>query len=115
MTLEALASGVRVLTHRAKRGPTADVSVELCVSVVILLSSLLFAGCGKEGPPLPPLHLAPGPVANVVARRQANEVQFTFVLPTRNQDGSSPMELEHIEIFAATVAAGAMVRPITSC
>jgi hypothetical protein len=48
-------------------------------------------------------------MANIVARRQANEVRFTFQLPTRNQDGSSPINLERVEIFAATVAAGAAV------
>lgn len=69
----------------------------------------LSVGCGKEGPPLPPLQLAPALVTNVEARRQIDEVRFTFVLPTRNQDGSTPVSLEHMEIFAATVAAGAVV------
>jgi hypothetical protein len=69
---------------------------------------LLSVACGKEGPPLPPLQLAPAAVTNVAARRQANEVRFTFVLPTRNQDGSQPVSLERVEIFAATVAAGAV-------
>jgi hypothetical protein len=48
-------------------------------------------------------------MTNIVARRQANEVRFTFVLPNRNQDGSQPIDLERVEVFAATVAAGAMV------
>jgi hypothetical protein len=48
-------------------------------------------------------------VSDVVARRQANEVRFTFVLPTRNQDGQGQISLERVEVFAATVAAGAMV------
>ncbi len=69
----------------------------------------LSVGCGKEGPPLPPLQLAPALVTNVEARRQVDEVRFTFVLPTRNQDGSTPVSLERVEIFAATVSAGAVV------
>ena len=81
-----------------------NVLCALCVSVV-----LLSVGCGKEGPPLPPLQLAPAAVTGVAARRQANEVRFTFVLPTRNQDNSEPINLERVEIFAATVAAGAVV------
>ena len=76
----------------------------LCFTV-----ALLSVGCGKEGPPLPPLQVAPAAVTGVAARRQANAVRFTFVLPTRNQDNSEPISLERVEIFAATVAAGAVV------
>lgn len=74
----------------------------------VVVAAIVIAGCGKEGPPLPPLHLVPSPVTEVVARRQWNEVRFSFVLPTRNQNGPGPISLERIEIFAATVAAGAV-------
>ena len=60
------------------------------------VSAIIAVGCGKEGPPLPPLQLAPAAVTGVAARRQANEVRFTFVLPTRNQDGSEPINLERL-------------------
>ena len=73
--------------------------------------SLLASACGKEGPPLPPLHLVPSPVTDVVVRRQGNEVRFTFVLPTRNLNGPGPVNLDRVEIFAATVAAGAIAPP----
>ena len=50
-------------------------------------------------------------MTEVVARRQGNEARFTFVLPTRNQNGPGPINLERVEIFAATVAAGAVAPP----
>ncbi len=68
----------------------------------------MLIGCGKEGPPLPPLHLVPAPVSDVVVRRVADEARFTFVLPTRNINGPGPVNLERVEVFAATVGAGAV-------
>jgi hypothetical protein len=67
----------------------------------------LMAGCGKEGPPLPPLRLVPAPVGEVSARRTASEVELRFVLPTRNQNGPGPVDLARVEIYAVTVAPGA--------
>lgn len=74
----------------------------LCVAVVATVA------CGKEGPPLPPLHLVPTMVTNVVARRSADEVRFSFVLPTKNVNGPGTVNLARVEIYAATVAAGAV-------
>lgn len=73
-----------------------------------LLLALVVAACGKSGPPLPPLHLVPQPVSDVVARRSAEQVRFTFVLPTKNVNGPGSVDLGRVEIYAATVAAGAM-------
>jgi hypothetical protein len=69
---------------------------------------LLSAGCGKIGPPLPPLHLVPAPVASVTAQRSGSDVRLTFTLPTANANGPGPVDLDHLEIYAGTVAAGAM-------
>ncbi len=73
-----------------------------------VICGLLSAACGKVGPPLPPLRLAPSAVTDVVAVRAGNEVRFTFVLPTRNENGPGPIDLGRIEIYAGTVAAGAV-------
>lgn len=75
----------------------------------ILALALVAASCGKSGPPLPPLHLVPEAVSGVVARRTANEMRLTFVLPTKNANGPGAVELDRVEIYAATVAAGATV------
>ena len=78
----------------------------------ILFVALLSVSCGKEGPPLPPLHIVPAAVTNLDVRRLGNEVRITFTLPTRNSGGpqgqAAPVNLERVEVFAATVAANAV-------
>jgi hypothetical protein len=69
---------------------------------------VLSAACGKIGPPLPPLHLVPAPVTSVTAQRTGNEVRLTFVLPTANANGPGPVDLAQLEVYAGTVAAGAV-------
>lgn len=78
---------------------------------VSVIGGMLSGACGKVGPPLPPLRLVPAAVTDVVARRAGNEVRFTFVLPTRNENGPGPVDLGRIEIYAGTVAAGAVAPP----
>lgn len=61
-------------------------------------------GCGKRGPPLPPLHPAPAAVGNLSVVRRADSVTIRFTAPTANQDGSEPLLLDRIDIFAITLA-----------
>ena len=76
---------------------------------LLLLVAVATVACGKEGPPLPPLHLVPDAPSNVIARRSADQVRFTFVLPTKNVNGPGAVDLGRVEVYAATVAPGAMV------
>jgi hypothetical protein len=78
------------------------IALALCAACAALL-----AGCGKEGPPLPPMRLIPAAVGDAVARRTASRVELRFVLPTRNQNGPGPVDLHKVEIFAITVGPGA--------
>jgi len=64
------------------------------------------ASCGKKGPPLPPLRLVPAPATDLTARRTASEVELHFTLPTRNQNGPGPIDLDRIEVYAITLPAG---------
>jgi hypothetical protein len=66
-------------------------------------AGLVVAGCGKKGPPLPPLRLVPAPATELSARRTASEVELRFTLPTRNQNGPGPIELDRIEVYAITL------------
>jgi hypothetical protein len=60
--------------------------------------------CGQKGPPLAPLHLVPAAVSEPVARRVGDKVHLRFVLPTRNENGPGPLELDRVEIYAMTVS-----------
>lgn len=66
--------------------------------------------CGRKGPPLAPLHLVPVAPANISVGRVGDEVHLRFDVPSTNMNGPGPVALDRIEVFAATVAAGA-VRP----
>ncbi|HXG54698.1 MAG TPA: hypothetical protein VNJ03_04905 [Vicinamibacterales bacterium] len=76
-----------------------------------VMCGVLSGACGKVGPPLAPLRLMPAAVTDVVARRAGNEVRFTFVLPVRNENGPGPIDLGRVEVYAGTVAAGAVNPP----
>ena len=80
---------------------------------------LLLAGssppCGKKGPPLAPLRLAPAAVADIAARRHADEVELRFVLPTTNSVGAERIDLDRVEIYAVTIAPGAVTPPNRDC
>jgi hypothetical protein len=79
--------------------------------IVLACCPLLSAGCGKKGPPLPPLRLVPNAVADVSARRTGQEVTLRFVLPTTNANGGGRIDLDHVEVYAMTVAPGAVTPP----
>ena len=79
------------------------------VAIVLVLATL--AGCGKKGPPLAPLRLVPGPVSELTARRGGDDVELRFSLPTANATGPEAIDLAKIEIYAITVAAGAVTPP----
>jgi hypothetical protein len=66
--------------------------------------------CGRKGPPLAPLHLIPVAPANISIGRVGSEVHIRFDVPATNVNGPGPVVADRIEVFAATVAAGA-VRP----
>lgn len=70
---------------------------------LLVYAGMAGAGCGKKGPPLPPLRLVPAPPADITASRTASEVELRFTLPARNQNGPGPIDLDRIEIYAVTL------------
>jgi len=77
--------------------------------MVLLLTTL--GGCGKKGPPLPPLRLVPAAVTEPAARRSGDDVELRFTLPTSNANGPEEIDLARVEIYAITIAAGAVTPP----
>jgi hypothetical protein len=66
--------------------------------------------CGRKGPPLAPLHLIPVAPANISIGRVGSEVHVRLNVPSTNVNGPGPVVVDRVEVFAATVAAGA-IRP----
>ncbi|MGA3372781.1 MAG: hypothetical protein ABSC48_13575 [Terracidiphilus sp.] len=51
-----------------------------------LASTLLLAGCGTPGAPLPPSLNLPDPVTDLAATRAGNQVTLTWTMPKKNTD-----------------------------
>jgi hypothetical protein len=77
------------------------------VGVPLVVACIAAAGCGKKGPPLPPLVRTPEAVSRVDARRLGSDVYITLTVPSRNADGAAPADVRRIEVLALT----ADVRP----
>ena len=80
-------------------------------AVAVLAAITLAASCGKKGVPLPPLNLVPGAPTDVTLSRIGGDAHLRFVLPARNQNGPGASVLHRVEIYAVTVAPGAVVPP----
>jgi predicted small lipoprotein YifL len=79
--------------------------------VCCLLSPVLVAGCGKKGPPLPPLNLAPEAPRAVSARRLGDTVYLQLTVPAKSATGPGPYSIDHIDVYAVTLAPGAVPPP----
>jgi hypothetical protein len=67
-------------------------------AVVLLL--LLVTACGKKGPPLAPLRVAPARVEDLTVAKSGDEVRARFTVPSTNADQSRPADLEAVELYA---------------
>jgi len=69
-----------------------------------LLAALSIASlaCGKKGPPLAPIVHIPAAVEHIEARRRGENVSLTVTVPAKNIDGTIPVDVGRIEVFAFT-------------
>jgi hypothetical protein len=63
---------------------------------------MICAGCGRKGPPLPPLVRLPAAPADFTAERRGDEVKLQFTAPVANTDGSRPANIDHVEVYGFT-------------
>ena len=76
-----------------------------------MLAVCAIAACGKKGPPLAPLPLAPEAPQAVSARRIGDSVYLQFTVPAKNVTGGGPFSVDRLEVFAVTLAPGATAPP----
>jgi len=79
---------------------SADLSWLSKVAPLLIIVAAL--GCGMRGAPLAPLMIVPDAVASFEARRLDDEVHIRFDIPSANTDGTSPADLERVEVYAVT-------------
>jgi len=60
------------------------------------------AGCGKKGPPLPPIVRVPAAVSQLTARRVGDDVILNLALPAQNVDQSTPVNLARVDVYGYT-------------
>jgi hypothetical protein len=77
---------------------------------LILLA--IAAACGKRGNPLPPLRPVPARIEDLSARRLEDRVELAFTVPAANADGTTPVAIDRVEIYAVPVFAGAPARSL---
>ena len=72
-------------------------------SAILAVSALIVVvGCGKKGPPLPPLVKLPTPPANVTAARRGDTVDLEFTVPQTNTDNTRPANVTRVDVYAFT-------------
>ena len=76
-----------------RRGRASALVVTAVVSVVIV-------GCGKRGPPLPPLVRLPVGPGDFTATRRGDTVEIQFTVPYANTDNTRPANVERVEVYA---------------
>jgi hypothetical protein len=64
--------------------------------------SIVSAACGKKGPPLAPIVHIPAAVEKIEARRRGDEVTLTVTVPSKNVDGTVPVDVARIEVYGYT-------------
>jgi len=67
------------------------------VLVALMLGSI---GCGKKGPPLPPLVNLPAAPTELTASRRGATVELQFGVPATNIDGFKPADIVRVDVYA---------------
>src|SRR6476646_9596699 len=75
--------------------------------LVALLTAGLLAGCGKQGPPLPPLKAVPATTRDLAATQQGGQIVLSFSYPQTTAAGLALPGISAVEVLEATRTAGA--------
>ena len=74
-----------------------------CLAVsAALASGLGLAGCGKQGPPQPPVRSVPAPAQDLTVRQQGERLLLSFAFPSTTRAGTTLGGVSGIEVWAVT-------------
>jgi hypothetical protein len=74
------------------------------IAVALLAAAL---GCGKQGPPLPPLRAVPAPVKDLTVVQQGPRLLLSFTYPTVTPAGTALAGISAVEIWSVSRVAPA--------
>jgi hypothetical protein len=72
-----------------------------------VLTAAVLAGCGKQGPPLPPLKAVPATTKDLAATQQGGQIVLSFSYPRTTAAGLALPGISAVEVLQATRPAGA--------
>lgn len=75
-------------------------AVRRAAQAAVLVTLALLAACGKKGPPLAPLRVAPARIENLSVVRSGDTVRASFTIPAANDDKSTPADVAAVELLA---------------
>ena len=81
----------------------------VALSVLLLPFSVL--ACGKKGPPLAPLSIAPEAPQAVSGRRLGDTIYVQLTVPAKNVGGTGAFSVDHLDVYAVTLAPGSVTPP----
>ena len=99
-------SDVAHCRHYAPRIPRLAPRASRFESAALVASLALLAACGKKGPPLAPLNMAPEAPAAIVARRLGDTVYLQMTVPAKSATGTGAYSVDHLDVYAVTLAPG---------
>ncbi len=98
----------------SRRPPEARRTLEVGVAHVALAALLIVAtGCGKKGPPLPPLRWEPAAITDLVARQQGDVILIESTYPVTTLSGLPLAAISAVEVFRLEVPIPPMPAPPT--
>jgi len=81
-------------------GPWWNSRRSLVAHRTIVVVLLALAACGKKGPPLAPLRVAPARIEDLTVAKTGEEVRARFTVPSSNADRSKPADVAEVEVYA---------------
>jgi hypothetical protein len=78
-----------------------DLRRQGCSSLIAAL--VVLGGCGKEGPPTPPLRAVPAPTKDLAGRQRGTHVLLGFTYPQTTPGGSALNGVTKVEVYEAVI------------
>src|SRR5436309_408565 len=92
-----------------RRLPQGFLAAGLLAAALAALATL--GGCGKQGPPLPPLRHLPAPTKDLLLRQQGTNVLFELTYPKTSASGQALDGIKAVEVYEAVQPAPATGKP----